>query len=194
MRAETVPRDKLSRFLRSVLDPRAYIHILRLVHYYNYSHVKPRRLVQLGPGVRLAPNVSFTNAERIQIGARTQVGARGHLWAGDSSGRIIIGEDATFGPEVFLTASDYGSEPGSLITDQARVERDIVVGNGVWLGARVIVTAGVTIGDGCIVGAGSVVTRDLEAGSIAVGSPARTVRMRGEQKLERSGAPDNGEA
>ena len=38
---------------------------------------------------------------------------------------------------------------------------------------------GVTIGDGCVVGAGSVVTRDLPAGSLAVGNPARIIRSLG---------------
>jgi acetyltransferase-like isoleucine patch superfamily enzyme len=61
---------------------------------------------------------------------------------------------------------------------QPRIEEDIVIGRDVWLGARVIVVAGVSIGDGCIVGAGSVVTRSLPPNSIAVGSPARIVGCR----------------
>lgn len=52
----------------------------------------------------------------------------------------------------------------------------IVIGDNVWLGAGVIVCPGVTIGDDTVVGAGSVVTRDLPAGVVAVGSPARPVR------------------
>lgn len=52
----------------------------------------------------------------------------------------------------------------------------IVIGDNVWLGAGVIVCPGVTIGSDTVVGAGSVVTRDLPAGVVAVGSPARPVR------------------
>jgi maltose O-acetyltransferase len=40
----------------------------------------------------------------------------------------------------------------------------------------VVVCPGVTIGDDTVVGAGSVVTRDLPAGILAVGNPARVVR------------------
>jgi maltose O-acetyltransferase len=54
--------------------------------------------------------------------------------------------------------------------------RPIVVGDNVWLGGGVIVCPGVTIGADTVVGAGSVVVRDLPAGVVAVGSPARVVR------------------
>ena len=45
-----------------------------------------------------------------------------------------------------------------------------------WLGGGVIVCPGVTIGDDCVIGAGAVVTRDIPARSLAVGSPARVIR------------------
>lgn len=61
---------------------------------------------------------------------------------------------------------------------QPKDEKDVVIGDDVWLGAQVLVMPGVTIGDGCVVGAGSVVTRDLPANSIAVGSPAKIVGER----------------
>ena len=57
----------------------------------------------------------------------------------------------------------------------------IVVGDNVWLSAGVIVCPGVTIGDDTVVGAGAVVTRDLPAGVVAVGVPARVLREIGEQ-------------
>ncbi|MEL6218012.1 MAG: acyltransferase [Pseudomonadota bacterium] len=179
--AERRHRSKLVRALgaaASVLDPRAWAHIFRLVHFYNYTHVKPRRALRTKGRVFLAPNVSLANGERIEIGEETQIGARCTLWAGDSTGRIVIGAYATFGPECFLSASDYGTAAGTRVVEQEKRERDIVIGADVWLGARVTVTAGVTIGDGCVVGAGSVVTKDLPPNAIAVGVPARVVGSR----------------
>ena len=137
------------------------MHPIRLLHFYGYSHVRPRRKVTLGQGARIAPNVSIRNGERISIGAGTHVGERAYLWAGDDHGAITIGEHCRLGPEVFITASDYGLRPDQLIAEQERNERDVVIGNDVWLGARVFVGAGVTIGDGCVVSAGSVVARSL---------------------------------
>ena len=52
----------------------------------------------------------------------------------------------------------------------------IAIGDGAWLGGGVIVCPGVTIGENTVVGAGSVVTRDLPAGVLAVGNPARVIR------------------
>ena len=186
---------KGSRFrgvLATVLDPGTYLQPFRLLHFYGYAHVRPRRKVTFGRGARIAPNVSIRNGELITIGVGTHVGERAYLWAGDSRGRITIGEHCRLGPEVFVTASDYGVQPDQLIAYQERHERDIVIGNDVWLGARVFVGAGVTIGDGCVVSAGSVVTRSLPAGSIAVGVPARIVRRR--EDYGRSEATDSAES
>ncbi len=171
-------RTSLGAFVRSTLDPRAWLHVLRLVNHYNYTHVQQRRKVVMGPGVLFSPNVSITNGERVEIGARSHIGARCSLWAGDETGRIVIGADALFGPNVFLTASDYRYDLGSPVYDQPKREQDVVIGRDVWLGAGVIVVAGVTVGDGCVVGAGSIVTQSLPPGSIAVGAPARVVGVR----------------
>ena len=160
------------------LDPLTYFQAIRLLHFYGYSHVRPRRRVTMGATATLAPNVSIRNGERISIGAGTKVGEHAFLWGGDTSGRITIGEHCRLGPEVFITASDYGLLPDQPIAYQPRNERDVVIGDDVWLGTRVFVGAGVTIGDGCVVSAGSVVTKSLPPHSIAVGIPARIVRRR----------------
>lgn len=161
-----------------MLDPRNYLHAFRLLHYYGYSHVRERRKMIIGAGTGLAPNVSLRNGARISVGTKSHIGERCYLWAGEATGRIFIGDHVSLAPEVFITASDYRFVAGTPFRDQPKRERDVVIGNDVWLGARVVVTAGVTIGDGCIVGAGAVVTKDLPPGSIAVGVPARVVSTR----------------
>jgi acetyltransferase-like isoleucine patch superfamily enzyme len=169
---------KLLGVVYSLVDPRTYAHVLRLLHYYSYTHARERGKIAKGRGVGFPPNISIANGERISIGAHSKIGARTSLWAGDSHGRIVIGVDCRLAPECFLTASEYGIQPEENIVDQPRREADIILGNDVWLGARVFVTAGVTIGDGCVVGAGAVVTQSLPPGSIAVGVPARIIGNR----------------
>lgn len=179
-----VPKNRLSRRRRilrgliSALDPRAYLHLVRMANYYNHTHVAPRRLLRCGSGASISPDVSFAEAERIEIGDRVTLGSRCHIWAGPSRGRIVIGDDCLFGPEVILTAAGYRFNDGSPVTRQPMDEADVVIGRDVWFGARAMVLAGVTIGDGAIVGAGAVVTKSVPAGAIVVGQPARVVGER----------------
>lgn len=170
--------QRLAGFIGSLLDPRCHMHALRMIHYFGYTHVRERRRMTMGQGTRMAPNVSIRNGVRIAIGRDCHLGERCYLWAGDSGGRIVMGDFVSLAPEVFITASDYRFEPGRPFRQQPKRERDVIIGNDVWLGARVVVTAGVTIGDGCIVGAGAVVTKDIPAGSIAAGVPARVISRR----------------
>ena len=142
------------RLVLSSLDPRAWAHVFRLVNYYNYTHVTPRRKLRLGPGARISPTVDFSNAERIVAGRGLRLGARCHLWAGNATGRIVIGDDVLFGPEVLVTASGYRFNDGTPVTDQAMDEADVVIGDDVWIGARAILLPGARIGAGAIIAAG----------------------------------------
>ncbi len=93
-------------------------------------------------------------------------------------GRITVGDFVQIGPNCqFLTAThplDVGRR-----REGWEGSAPITLADDVWLGGGVIVLPGVTIGAGTVVGAGAVVTRDLPAGVLAVGNPARVVRQLG---------------
>lgn len=55
---------------------------------------------------------------------------------------------------------------------------DTVIGNDVWIGQNATFMPGVKVGDGSIVGANAVVAKDIPPYAIAVGNPARVVKMR----------------
>lgn len=166
------------RLLWSILDPRAWLHLLKMVNYYNYVHVVPKRQLRMGAGASISPDAVFANAERIVIGHRVRIGSRCHLWAGPGTGRIVIGDDVLFGPEVMLTAATYQYNQGSPVTDQPMTEGDIWIGNDVWLATRCIVLPGSTIGDGAVIAAGATVKGDIPPMAIVAGSPARVVGTR----------------
>lgn len=169
---------RLLRLVVSALDPRAWAHALKIVNYYNYSHATPLRKIRLGPGAAISPNSVFSNPERIKAGRGLRLGARCTLWAGPARGRIIIGDDVLFGPDVLVTAANYRFNDGHPVTQQAMDEADVVIGSDVWLGARVIVLPGARIGNGAIIGAGAIVRGEIPAMAIAVGTPARVVGQR----------------
>ena len=50
------------------------------------------------------------------------------------------------------------------------------IGDYVWIGANVIILPGVTIGDHSVIGAGSIVTHDIPANVVALGTPCRVIR------------------
>lgn len=169
---------RLLRLLKGTFDPRAWAHLFKLVNYYNYSHVVPLRKIRFGSQPSISPDVVFSNPERIKIGDRVRIGSRCHIWAGPRDGRISIGNDVLFGPEVMLTAATYLYNDGSPVSDQAMREADIEIGNDVWLATRAVVLPGARIGDGAIVAAGAVVKGTIPAMAIVAGAPARIVGQR----------------
>ena len=169
---------RLRRLAASVFSVQVLIHPFRMLHYYGYSHALQRPKLTLGRDVRLAPNASFRNAERIDLGDQVQLGEYCAIWAGGSTAWVRVGARTTFGPGCFVTAADYGLAAGIPITDQKMTERDVTIGADCWIGTKAVITAGVTLGDGCVIGAGSVVTHDVPAGAIAAGVPAKVIRMR----------------
>lgn len=176
------------RLLVSMFDPRAWLHLFKLVNFYNYSHVAPMRKVHFAGGRNVSPDAVFQNPERIFIGHRARIGSRCHLWAGPRDGEIHIGDDALFGPDVLITAASYRYDLGQPVTEQPMDEGNITIGNDVWFATRAVVLPGTTIGDGSIVAAGAVVRGEFPPMSIIAGSPARAVSVR---EIE-GGSPEAG--
>jgi len=85
---------------------------------------------------------------------------------------VGIGDGAQIGPAVQILAADH---PRDAAARAAGLEfgRPILIGRNVWIGGGAIILPGVSIGDNALIGAGSVVTRDIPAGAVAFGNPAR---------------------
>lgn len=132
-------------------------------------------------GVR-APVILRTLAN----GASIEIGDDAGISGGVICAAVLvrIGQRCLIGADCMIFDTDFHpSEPENrryAKPDWPRISRPVVIGNDVFLGARATITKGVTIGDGAIVGAGSVVTRDVPAGAVVAGNPARILRDPGE--------------
>lgn len=119
----------------------------------------------------IAPGCFFGGTD-VSIGRQSFVN-RGCFF--DAAGGITIGDDVAVGMRtMFITGSHEIGGPGR------RAGRDVAsricVGDGVWIGAAVILLPGVSIGSGCVLASGSVVTSNCEADGVYAGSPARRLR------------------
>lgn len=94
---------------------------------------------------------------------------------------IHVGADTMMGPGVTLVTAAHPLLP-ELRERAFQYNAPVHIGKRCWLGAGVIVLPGVTIGDDTTIGAGSVVTRDIPAGVLALGTPCRVVREIGEKE------------
>jgi acetyltransferase-like isoleucine patch superfamily enzyme len=137
--------------------------------------------IEIGPGAALDRGVVLlcsgpsSGSVKIRIGPNTYINRRTML---DATQQLEIGSNCALGPGCYLTDHDHGLDPTLPPLGQPMIHASTRLGNEVWLGANVIVLKGVTIGDRAVVGAGSVVTQDIPADAVAVGVPARVVRLR----------------
>jgi maltose O-acetyltransferase len=88
---------------------------------------------------------------------------------------ITLGDAVQVGPNVQFLTPIHPVEPERR-RDRWETAAPITVGDNVWIGGGAVVCPGVTIGTDSVVGAGAVVVRDLPAGVLAVGNPARVIR------------------
>jgi maltose O-acetyltransferase len=128
-------------------------------------------LRHVGAGVVVRPRF-FCEYGAVSIGDRTFVNVDAVML---DVAPITIGAACQIATRVQLLTATHPVDP-----DPRRLgweyAQPITIADNVWLGGGVIVCPGVTIGQDTVVGAGAVVTRDLPAGVVAAGVPARVRR------------------
>lgn len=126
---------------------------------------------ELNQGVELNPwGGSIRIARRVWLGPYVVI--YGH-------GGVEIGEQTLVSMHCAILSSNHAIPAmGVLIRDVADESLPTKIGRDVWIGANAVILGGVTIGDGAAVAAGAVVNRDVEAGAVVGGVPARVIRRR----------------
>lgn len=109
----------------------------------------------------------------VHIGDRSRIGI-GNVVIGP----VNIGNDVILAQNIVMSGLNHVYEDiNTPIHLQAVTMDTINIEDECWLGANVVVTAGVTIGKHSVVAAGAVVTKDIPPNSIAVGNPARVIKQ-----------------
>jgi acetyltransferase-like isoleucine patch superfamily enzyme len=146
------------------------------------ARVCPRQgRIEFGAETQIAPGAIIQG--NVRMGHHCSVQAYSSLVGygdvDDKRGWITIGNFVRIAPYVAMIATNHRFDRLDVpISAQGHNFGPITIEDDVWIGAHVVVTAGVTIGHGSVIGAGSVVTRDIPAYSIAVGAPARVIKSR----------------
>lgn len=108
----------------------------------------------------------------LEIGPRTLVNFGCSLVATEL---VHVGARCHIGPYTMMLDNDFHR-----VEPERRLEQPpsapIIVEDNVWIGARVILTSGVTVGEDSCIGAGSVVTSDVAPRTLVAGVPARLIR------------------
>lgn len=161
---------------------------VQLQHQRALTEGRPER--RLGEQCFVSPLASVDH-EMLRLGDRTYVAAgaylTGELVAGaDCSinpytvirGRVTLGDAVRIGAHTSILGFNHSMEPGTPVFRQPLTTRGIVIGDDVWIGSHAVILDGVTVGSHAVIAAGAVVTKDVPAGAIVAGNPARFLRWR----------------
>lgn len=92
-----------------------------------------------------------------------------------------IGQGTIFAHNVQVLSRNHNFDSKDLKFipyDDRYINRKVMVGEYVWIGANALILPGVHLGDGSVIGAGAVVTKDVPAGAVVGGNPARILKYR----------------
>lgn len=117
----------------------------------------------------------------LEIGTNVQVNDYVHIACIEN---IYIGDNVLIGSKVFISDHNHGiydgdnqSNPEEIPEKRFLYSAPVRIEKNSWIGENVSILPGVTIGFGAIIGANSVVTSNIPSKSIAVGAPAKVVKV-----------------
>lgn len=132
-----------------------------------------------GKGAELRPGAYAVCPESIYVGDNVVL-RPGTMLLGDDYAEIFIGNNVLIGPGVKMVVNNHShSNPNlAIILQGYDASEDVIVEDGAWIGFDAILLPGVTIGRNAVVGAGSVVTKDVPAGEVWAGNPAKCIKKK----------------
>lgn len=144
-----------------------------LISEYTRMDVFPYQPFVLGEDSTIEDFTCVNNAMGpVLIGSKSRVGLSNTL-----IGPVNIGDNVNMAQNIVVSGLNHGYQDIAVPPrDQKCTTALISIENDCWIGANVVITAGVTIGKHVVVAAGSVVTKSVPAYSVAAGNPARVIK------------------
>lgn len=145
------------------------IHFIRRI-FYKAAGMK------IGKGSTLHYGARFYQPNKIVIGDDSIIGDNCFL---DGRGKLEIGNHVDIASQVLI----YNSQHDINSPDFHAIEKEVVIGDYVFIGPRATILPGVKIARGAVVAAGAVVTKDVEEYKVVGGVPAVEIGERKEKDL-----------
>lgn len=151
---------------------------LRITAALNSGYQDPsevRRLLGALTGQEIDASVTVFPPLRSDFGKALRIGRDVFINSGcafQDQGGITIGDRCLIGHNAVITTLNHDMDPAKRGDMHPA---PVILGDDVWLGANVTILPGVTIGDGPVVGASATVTKDVPAGAVVVGTPAKQI-------------------
>ena len=135
-----------------------------------------------GSDVLIVEPFTINHPNRLFLGSNIYIGAHA---AFNSYGGIRIGDGCAFGPFVHIYSVNHRyADANQIPFDEYNICKPVDIGPYVWIGGDVSILPGVSIGEGAVIGAGSVVLKDVPAGSVAAGYPAKPLKLRDMERFQ----------
>lgn len=147
--------------------------------YYNrrYKYFRTRYQIQSNFGFN-GTDIRIYGNGKIFPGKNSYIGSYSTIQLHDEC-KVVIGEHCRISHNVrFYTSSADPNQDFTLPRSKPDVKGDIIIGNGVWVGANVFTDPDIKIGDNAVVGANAVLTKDVPPKAIVGGVPARIVHYK----------------
>lgn len=148
------------------------------VRIFDYCTILKPEMISLANGVRIDDRCRLEGGQGLNIGENAHIASGSCLNIG--GGQLLFGAHSGCSCNVVI-ASGVTDISMMAVTPQdgnIAIKKATTIGEYVVLFAGAVILPGVTVGDGAIVGAGSVVTKNVPAGAIVMGNPARVVKYR----------------
>ena len=165
-------------FIGKVHAKRFQVQAGKNVYIGKHCALKGKSNIVLDDGVTVRPYAQiWSGGGTVRIGRGSEIGERCRISIANS---LEIGEKVLLSPNVYITDCDHEYRNIDVpVIEQGIVQKGqaVSIGDGSYIGINTVIVGNVKIGKHCVIGANSVVTKDVPDYSVAVGIPARVIKI-----------------